>query len=93
MTLIQTQQETISYFLAALSLSDTERPSTSNVHNFANVWLGQLGEQDSATTYFCEVLIRRLQRCRHCIQMLEYKSQFVLDWLIPSVFFLFFFKS
>lgn len=78
MTPTQTEQETISDFLAALSLSDTERPNTNDVHYLANVWLGQLGEQDLATAYFYGVLIRRLQRCLYYIQMLEYVSQFVL---------------
>lgn len=78
MTPIQTKQEMISDFLAAVSLSDTERPSTSDVHYFANGWLGQLHEQDLAITYSCGVLIR-LQRCLYCIQMFEYISQVVLD--------------
>lgn len=79
MTPTQTEQETISDFLAVCSLSDSKRPSTREAHYFANVWVGQLGEQDSATTYICTVLIRRLERCLYCTQMLKYKSQFVLD--------------
>jgi len=79
MTSIHTEQETTSDFLAAPSLCNSETSSTSDVHYFANVWLGQVGEKDSATTYFCGVLTRRLQRCLYCIQMLECKSQFVLD--------------